>query len=97
MSSLVFGVLRAGADPVSPLSADDEQPAIDGIALQVARARPLAALYEPLLDHIVDSADSSAVGFRTKALRGIGLVVAQDPELFNQVRFVTASSAEWSS
>ncbi|ORY37374.1 sister chromatid cohesion C-terminus-domain-containing protein, partial [Leucosporidium creatinivorum] len=71
-------------DDIFGPSADDEQPAIDGIALQLARSRPLAALYEPLLDNIVNASDSSAVGFRTKALRDIGLVVAQDPELFHQ-------------
>lgn len=67
-------------------SPDDEQPRIDLLTLQLSRSQPLASLYKPLLERVVGASESTAVTFRTKSLRSISLLVAQDPELFLQVR-----------
>jgi cohesin loading factor subunit SCC2 len=41
-------------------------------------------MYQALLDRIVDASESTQVTLRTKALRAVSLVVAQDPDLFHQ-------------
>ncbi|GAA5903419.1 hypothetical protein JCM8208_001915 [Rhodotorula glutinis] len=65
-------------------SADDSQPRIDALALELWRFSILANLYQPILTRIVDASESAQMGQRAKALRAISLVVAQDPDLFNQ-------------
>lgn len=65
-------------------SPDDAQPRIDGVALDLWRSSTLANLYQPLLTRIVDASESAQVTLRTKALRAISAVVAQDPGLFHQ-------------
>lgn len=67
-------------------STDDNHPRIDTLAMKLSRAQPLAGLYDALLERILDASESIQVAFRTKSLRGIGLVVAQDPSLFLRVR-----------
>lgn len=68
----------------SPASAEDSQPRVDALSLELWRFSTLANLYQPILTRIVDASESSAVVQRTKALRAISLVVAQDPDLFHQ-------------
>ncbi|KPV73441.1 uncharacterized protein RHOBADRAFT_55179 [Rhodotorula graminis WP1] len=65
-------------------SADDSQPRVDALALELWRFSTLANLYQPILTRIVDASESAQMGQRAKALRAISLVVAQDPDLFNQ-------------
>ncbi|GJN94290.1 hypothetical protein Rhopal_007364-T1 [Rhodotorula paludigena] len=65
-------------------SPEDAQPRIDGVALDLWRSSTLANLYQPLLTRIVDASESAQVTLRTKALRAISAVVAQDPSLFHQ-------------
>ncbi|GAA5904538.1 hypothetical protein JCM6882_004901 [Rhodosporidiobolus microsporus] len=65
-------------------SPEDAQPRIDALALDLWRLSSLAMMYEPLLERIVDASESAQVALRTKALRAVSLVVAQDPELFHQ-------------
>ncbi|GAA5948648.1 hypothetical protein JCM10213_003568, partial [Rhodosporidiobolus nylandii] len=65
-------------------SPEDAQPRIDAATLDVWRTSSLAAMYNPLLDRIVEANESAQVTLRTKALRAVSLVVAQDPELFHQ-------------
>jgi hypothetical protein len=43
-------------------------------------------MYDPLLERIVEASENTNITQRAKALRAIGMVVAQDPELFHQVR-----------
>ncbi|SCV73614.1 BQ2448_6044 [Microbotryum intermedium] len=76
-------ILPSDDDVFGP-SADDEQPLVDDLAVQLARGRPLAGLYDSILALVVESSESTAVALRTKALRGISLLVAQDPELFHR-------------
>ncbi|GAA5958305.1 hypothetical protein JCM3765_004786 [Sporobolomyces pararoseus] len=63
---------------------EDAQPRIDLISLSLSRSQPLATMYQPLITQVIEASESSQVALRTKALRAIGLVVAQDPDLFNQ-------------
>ncbi|GAA5873259.1 hypothetical protein JCM8547_008616 [Rhodosporidiobolus lusitaniae] len=72
-----------GEDVFGP-SLEDAQPRIDALALDMWRSSSLAAMYEPLLERIVEASESPQVTLRTKALRAISLVVATDPELFHQ-------------
>ncbi|GAA5844746.1 hypothetical protein JCM11251_002267 [Rhodosporidiobolus azoricus] len=72
-----------GEDVFGP-SPEDAQPRIDALALDVWHNSPLALMYDPLLERIVDASESAQVTLRTKALRATSLVVAQDPELFHQ-------------
>ncbi|GAA5844309.1 hypothetical protein JCM9279_001763 [Rhodotorula babjevae] len=65
-------------------SADDSQLRIDALALELWRFSTLANLYQPMLTRIVDASESAQMGQRAKALRAVSLVVAQDPDLFNQ-------------
>lgn len=81
-----FWMNESRDDIFAPTTADD-QLSIDSLSVQLARSQSLAGLYDTLLDRIVDAAESSAVSFRTKALRGISLIVAQDPNLFHRVCF----------
>lgn len=68
-------------------SQEDAQPHIDAVCLDLWRSSSLADMYNPLLERIVEASESTQITQRSKALRAIGLVVAQDPELFHQVRF----------
>ncbi|GAA6021361.1 hypothetical protein JCM10207_002022 [Rhodosporidiobolus poonsookiae] len=72
-----------GEDVFGP-TPEDAQPRIDALSAGLWRSSSLAAMYDPLLQRIVDAAESSQVTLRTKALRAVSLVVAQDPELFHQ-------------
>ncbi|GAA5994954.1 hypothetical protein JCM5350_007201 [Sporobolomyces pararoseus] len=63
---------------------EDAQPRIDSISLALSRSQPLATMYQPLITRVIEASESSQVALRTKALRAIGLVVAQDPNLFHQ-------------
>ncbi|GAA6060785.1 hypothetical protein JCM10212_005434 [Sporobolomyces blumeae] len=63
---------------------EDAQPRIDAVALELSRSQPLSSMYQGILACIVQSAESAQVTFRTKALRDISLIVAQDPDLFHQ-------------
>ncbi|GAA5875871.1 hypothetical protein JCM1840_002960 [Sporobolomyces johnsonii] len=75
---------REDVEDVFGPSPEDAQPRIDALTLELSRFQPLANLYEPLLERIISASESSQVTFRTKALRDISLIVAQDPELFHQ-------------
>lgn len=66
-------------------SSEDAQPRIDTISLELSQTQPLAEMYQPLINQILEAADSPQVALRTKALRSISLVFAQDPDLFHQV------------
>ncbi|GAA5984976.1 hypothetical protein JCM11641_005602 [Rhodosporidiobolus odoratus] len=72
-----------GEDVFGP-SPEDAQPRIDAVALDLWRCSSVAAMYPALLDRIVDASESAQVTLRTKALRAVSLVVAQDPDLFYQ-------------
>ncbi|KAK4701477.1 cohesin loading factor subunit SCC2, partial [Phenoliferia sp. Uapishka_3] len=72
------------ADDVFGPNLEDEQPRIDLLTLQLSRSQPLAGLYKPLLERVLAASESTVVAFRTKSLRGISLIVAQDPGLFLQ-------------
>ncbi|KAL8277535.1 hypothetical protein RQP46_010090 [Phenoliferia psychrophenolica] len=61
-----------------------DEPRIDLLALQLSRSQPLAGLYKAILDRVIAASDSTVVAFRTKSLRAISLIVAQDPDLFLQ-------------
>ncbi|CDR46094.1 RHTO0S12e00276g1_1 [Rhodotorula toruloides] len=65
-------------------SPEDSQPKVDGLALDLWRSSTLPSMYQALLDRIVDASESTQVTLRTKALRAVSLVVAQDPDLFHQ-------------
>ncbi|KAM0747229.1 hypothetical protein T439DRAFT_97198 [Meredithblackwellia eburnea MCA 4105] len=71
-------------DDVFGSSAEETQQRIDLLELQLSRSRNFAGLYRAILDRLLSSSESPAVNFRTKSLRGISLLVAQDPELFLQ-------------
>ncbi|GAA5958783.1 hypothetical protein JCM21900_004761 [Sporobolomyces salmonicolor] len=75
---------RDNVEDVFGPSPEHAQPRIDALTLELSRSQPLANLYEPLLERIISASETSQVTFRTKALRGISLIVAQDPELFHQ-------------
>jgi len=66
-------------------SSEDAQPRIDTISLELSQTQPLAEMYQRLINQILEAADSPQVALRTKALRSISLVFAQDPDLFHQV------------
>lgn len=63
---------------------------MDALTLELARSQPLASLYEPLLEQVIDACEATHINFRSKALRNIGLIVAQDPDLFLQVSRLTS-------
>ncbi|GEM10950.1 cohesin loading factor subunit SCC2 [Rhodotorula toruloides] len=63
---------------------EDSQVKVDTLALDVWRSSTLPSMYQALLDRIVDASESTQVTLRTKALRAVSLVVAQDPDLFHQ-------------
>jgi cohesin loading factor subunit SCC2 len=69
-------------------SPEDAQPRIDAVCLDLWRSSSLADMYDPLLERIVEASENPQTTQRTKALRAIGMVVAQDPDLFHQVRFI---------
>lgn len=72
-------------DDIFGPSIEDAQPRIDALVLSQAGARPLCGLYDSMVERIVQASDSTAVTSRTKALRAISLIVAQDPDLFYRV------------
>ncbi|BGP35332.1 Sister chromatid cohesion protein 2 [Rhodotorula toruloides] len=65
-------------------SPEDSQSKVDSLALDLWRSSTLPSMYQALLDRIVDASESTQVTLRTKALRAVSLVVAQDPDLFHQ-------------
>ncbi|KAK4330559.1 Sister chromatid cohesion protein 2 [Rhodotorula toruloides] len=65
-------------------SPEDSQPKVDSLALDLWRSSTLPSMYQALLDRIVDASESTQVTLRTKALRAVSLVVAQNPDLFHQ-------------
>lgn len=69
-------------DDVFGPSLDDEKDKIDALALDLSRVQSLASTYEPLLHRILSTCDATSVTFRTKALRAVGLIVHEDPDLF---------------
>lgn len=72
-------------DDVFGPNIEDAQPRIDALVLRQAGARPLCGLYDSMVERIVQASDSTAVTARTKALRALSLIVAQDPDLFYRV------------
>jgi cohesin loading factor subunit SCC2 len=73
------------AEDVFGPTPEDAQPRVDAVSLALSRSQPLATMYQPLITRVIEASESSQVALRTKALRGIGLIVAQDPNLFHQV------------
>ncbi|KAI5476699.1 cohesin loading factor subunit SCC2 [Pseudohyphozyma bogoriensis] len=66
----------------APVEKDADR--IDALSLQLSRSQGLAGLYSSIFAQVIEASESPAVTLRTKALRGISLVVAHDPELFLQ-------------
>lgn len=58
----------------------------DELAQSLAPSQPLARMYESLLEKVIECLDSASVTLRTKALKAISLIIAEDDSLFNRVR-----------
>ncbi|GAA5926432.1 cohesin-loading factor complex subunit SCC2 [Sporobolomyces koalae] len=71
-------------DVFGPMPPEDAQSRIDALAIELARSQSLASMYQTLIGQIVQASENPQVTLRTKALRAISLVVAQDPDLFLQ-------------
>jgi cohesin loading factor subunit SCC2 len=67
-------------------SVEESQARVDALVVQLSASQPIAALYPALLEQVLVASDSSTVSSRTKSLRALSLIVAQDPELFVRVR-----------
>ncbi|GAA5983631.1 hypothetical protein JCM10908_000358 [Rhodotorula pacifica] len=74
---------NAAEDVFGP-SSDAAQPRIDAIALDLWRTSTLPSMYHALIERILDACESPQVTLRTKAMRAVSHVVAQDPSLFQQ-------------
>lgn len=70
-------------------SFSDRPSKADELAVAVAQVQPLARMYESLLEKIIDALDSSSVTLRTKALRSISAIIAEDDSVFNRVCIAT--------
>ncbi|KAL1405358.1 Sister chromatid cohesion protein 2 [Vanrija albida] len=53
-------------------------------SLAISRTRPLQGAFEPLLRGLSIAMNSTVVGLRSKAIRGLGSVVVADPDLLSQ-------------
>ncbi|TKA56971.1 hypothetical protein B0A53_01372 [Rhodotorula sp. CCFEE 5036] len=71
-------------DDVFGPSAEAAQPRIDAIALDLWRSSTLPSMYRVLIERILNACESPQVTLRTKAMRAVSHVIAQDPSLFQQ-------------
>lgn len=78
------GRSRRGSQRPLNCSAEAAQPRIDAIALDLWRSSTLPSMYRVLIERILDACESPQVTLRTKAMRAVSHVIAQDPSLFQQ-------------
>ncbi|GAA6018662.1 hypothetical protein JCM8202_000602 [Rhodotorula sphaerocarpa] len=57
---------------------------VDAVSTQLWRTSTLASMYHPLVERVLDASESPQTTLRTKAMRAVSHVIAQDPSLFQQ-------------
>lgn len=75
---------RSTEDYPTACRPDASQAAIDEVSLKLWRTSTLATMYRALVERVLDAAESTQITLRTKAMRAIGNIVAQDPALFHE-------------
>jgi hypothetical protein len=82
--------VNAEATSRSPLyllrstSVDDPETQARALSNLIAHSQPLDGAFDAILSHILVASELATATFRTKALRALGLIVEQDPNIFFQ-------------